>query len=86
MVSIFSLWLPILLSGVMVFILSSIIHMALRYHSTDFVAVPDEDGVQDALRQRSLPVTAKVESLCAVTDLCIYSRKQGIHVLEVTEE
>jgi len=55
MVSIVSLWLPILLSSVIVFIVSSIIHMVLGYHNNDFTGVPDEDGVMDALRPFSLP-------------------------------
>lgn len=54
MVPITELWLPILLSAVAVFVLSSIIHMALRYHAADFKAVPNEDGVMDALHKFSL--------------------------------
>jgi len=46
----FSLWLPILLSAVAVFIVSSIIHMVLRYHNSDFSQVSDEDRFLDALR------------------------------------
>ncbi len=55
MVSIISLWLPILLSAVAVFILSSIIHMVLRYHSSDFSKVPDEEKVMDDLRKYNIP-------------------------------
>lgn len=50
MISIISLWLPILLSAVFVFILSSIIHMVFTYHRNDFGKVPKEDEVMDALR------------------------------------
>lgn len=46
----FALWLPILLSAVAVFIISSIIHMVLRYHNSDYKKVPDEDRFLDALR------------------------------------
>ncbi len=35
MVSLMSLWIPILVSAVIVFVLSSIIHMVLPYHRTD---------------------------------------------------
>ena len=49
MVSLMSLWLPILLAAVAVFIVSSIIHMALRYHNTDFQRLPAEDDVMRAL-------------------------------------
>ena len=54
MVSILSLWLPILLSGVLVFIASSIIHVVLSYHDNDFSKVPDEDKARDALRSLGL--------------------------------
>ncbi len=55
MVSIVALWLPILVSAVLVFIVSSIIHMALPFHRSDFRRVPDEDGVMDALRKFTIP-------------------------------
>jgi len=55
MVSIMSLWLPIVLSAVFVFILSSVIHMALTYHRSDVAAVPQEDQVRAALRPFSIP-------------------------------
>ena len=55
MVPIMSLWLPILLSAVFVFIISSIIHMFLPYHRTDWSKVPSEDGVMDALRPFNIP-------------------------------
>lgn len=50
MVPLTSLWLPILLSAVLVFIASSIIHMALGYHAGDFKKVPDEGALQEAFR------------------------------------
>ena len=49
MVPITSLWLPILLSAVFVFVVSSIIHMVLGYHRNDFGKLTDEDEVMDAL-------------------------------------
>jgi hypothetical protein len=54
MVSLTALWLPILLSAVAVFIASSIIHMALPWHSKDFKKFPAEDGVLDAMRPFNL--------------------------------
>ncbi len=51
MVPLASLWIPILLSAVIVFVVSSIIHMLLPYHRTDFGKLPDEDKVMDALRK-----------------------------------
>lgn len=55
MVAIPSLWLPILLFGVFVFVGSSIIHMFLPYQRNDFRKLPDEDGVIDALRPLNVP-------------------------------
>jgi hypothetical protein len=55
MVPLTSLWLPILLSAVIVFVASAIIHMALGYHRNDFRKVPGEDGVMEALRKFNIP-------------------------------
>ncbi len=55
MVSVMSLWLPILLSAVIVFVASFIIHMVLRYHRTDHGRLPAEDEVADALRKAAVP-------------------------------
>lgn len=55
MVSLTALWLPILLSGVFVFVASSIIHMVLGYHKSDFKGLPDQDRVQEALRGFNIP-------------------------------
>ena len=51
MVGLTSLWLPILLSAVGIFVASSITHMVLRYHLTDFQGMPGEDGVLEAMRK-----------------------------------
>ena len=55
MVSALSLWQPVLLSAVFVFIVSSVIHMLLTWHRKDFSAVPSEDEVMDALRPFNIP-------------------------------
>ena len=55
MVSVMSLWLPILLSAVIVFVVSSIIHMLLPYHRSDFRKIPSEDEVMEALRKFNIP-------------------------------
>lgn len=49
MVTIASLWLPILVAAVLVFIASSLIHTVLPYHRSDFAAVPDESSVRAGL-------------------------------------
>jgi hypothetical protein len=51
MVPIMSLWLPIVLSAVIVFVVSSIIHMVLPFHRHDWRRLSNEDGVLDALRR-----------------------------------
>jgi hypothetical protein len=50
MVPISALWMPILLSAVIVFVASSILHMVLPYHKSDYRKLPEEDRVVDALR------------------------------------
>ncbi len=55
MVPLTSLWAPILLSAVAVFIASSLIHTVLPYHRSDYGAVPSEDAVMDALRKFNIP-------------------------------
>ena len=49
-----SLWLPILLSAVIVFIASSILHMLLTYHRGDYHQIPDEDRFLAGLRPANL--------------------------------
>lgn len=51
MVPIAALWLPIVLSAVFVFIASSVLHMALRYHNSDYRKLPGEDDLMDAMRK-----------------------------------
>jgi hypothetical protein len=51
MPSLASLWLPIVLSAVFVFLVSSVVHMVLQIHKGDYKKMPNEDGVLDALRK-----------------------------------
>lgn len=55
MVPVLSLWLPILVAAVIVFLASSVIHMVLGYHNNDFRRFPKEDAVLDALRPLAIP-------------------------------
>jgi hypothetical protein len=55
MVSLMALWVPILLSAVLVFVASSVIHMVLPYHRGDLERLPDEDRVMDAIRETGVP-------------------------------
>jgi hypothetical protein len=54
MVPLTALWLPILLSAVIVFIASSILHMVLPYHRSDYQPLPDEDKILPVLRAAGL--------------------------------
>jgi hypothetical protein len=54
MVPLSALWLPILLSAVIVFVASSVLHVLLTYHRNDYQQLPDEDKVMAALRSGSL--------------------------------
>lgn len=44
------LWLPILVSGVAVFILSAVMWMMMPHHKKDYSRLPDEDSVMKLLR------------------------------------
>lgn len=50
MVTLGALWLPILVSAVLVFIVSSILHMVLKYHSRGYIKLANEDAVRAAIR------------------------------------
>ena len=50
-----SLWLPLLVSAVIVFIASSVIHMASPWHKSDYPKYADEERVLDALRPLAIP-------------------------------
>ena len=50
-----ALWLPILLSAAIVFLVSSILHMASPWHKRDYPKMPNEDKVMDALRPLAIP-------------------------------
>jgi len=55
MVGFTELWLAILLSAVIVFVMSSLIHMVLPWHKGDYPAVPRQDEVMSALRPFAIP-------------------------------
>jgi len=55
MTALASLWLPILVSAVLVFIASALIHMLTPWHRGDFPKMPNEDTAMDALRPLAIP-------------------------------
>jgi hypothetical protein len=81
MVPLAELWLPILLSAVAVFIASSIMHMVLPYHRSDYRQLPDEDKVLTALRGSPLQRGLYVFPYCTHKDMkspaLIEKQKQG---------
>ncbi len=50
-----TLWLPIVLSAVLVFVASSIIHMASPWHRSDYPKVLNEDRLREAVRPLAIP-------------------------------
>jgi hypothetical protein len=50
MIPLTALWIPILVSAVVVFFASFIMHMVLSYHRSDYRGLPDEERVTDAMR------------------------------------
>ena len=55
MTALSSLWLPIVVSAVLVFLASSVLHMLTPWHKTDFRKLPDEDRTRDGLRALAIP-------------------------------
>src|ERR1700690_2752148 len=49
------LWLPVLLSAVIVFVVSSVIHMLSPWHKSDYPQAPNEDKLRDAIRPLAIP-------------------------------
>jgi hypothetical protein len=40
---------PVIVSAIVVFVASSILHMALKYHKADYKPLPNEEAVREAL-------------------------------------
>jgi hypothetical protein len=61
-----SLWLPILVSAVFVFIASTVIHMLLSFwHRNDYLRMPNEDKAMDSLRPLAIPPGDYMVPYCA---------------------
>ena len=50
-----ALWEPIVLSAVIVFIVSSVIHMMTPWHKSDYAKLASQDAIMDALRPFAIP-------------------------------
>ena len=64
-----TLWLPIVLSAVIVFVASSVMHMLLKYHQSDYSQLPDEDKTLAALRSSNLKRGLYVFPFCNHKDM-----------------
>jgi hypothetical protein len=49
------LWLPILVSAVVVFFASFLLHMLVKHHNGDFKQIPNETRIMDELRKLKIP-------------------------------
>jgi hypothetical protein len=63
------LWLPIVLSAVIVFVGSSIMHMVLPYHRGDYNQLPDEDNIRAVLRAANLKRGLYIFPFCTHKDM-----------------
>jgi hypothetical protein len=55
MTGIVMLWLPILISAVVVFVVSAVIHMASPWHKSDYPPLPGEEAFRSAVGPLDLP-------------------------------
>ncbi|HVS74614.1 MAG TPA: hypothetical protein VHE23_04250 [Candidatus Acidoferrales bacterium] len=69
MVPLTALWLPILLSAVIVFVASFIMHMVLPYHRSDYRPLPNEDKLLSALRGAGLTRGIYIFPFCTHKDM-----------------
>jgi Flp pilus assembly protein TadB len=53
MISLEQLWIPIVLSAVLVFAASALIHMVFKWHNSDYRKLANEDEVRAAIRSSS---------------------------------
>jgi hypothetical protein len=69
MVSITALWIPVLVLGVVVFIASSILHMVLPFHRTDYRQLPEEEKILASLREAGLQRGLYMFPFCTHKDM-----------------
>jgi len=69
MVPLTVLWLPILLAAVIVFVASFVMHMLLKYHQSDYSALPEEDKILAALRPANLKRGVYIFPFCNHKDM-----------------
>ena len=64
MVSLMQLWAPIVLSAVLVFLASSVIHMVLQWHKSEYKGFANEDEVRAAINRHPVPAGKYVVPYC----------------------
>lgn len=69
MVPLASLWMPIVVSAVIVFVASSILHMLLTYHRSDYKRLPDEENVTSAVRAANVSQGVYMFPFCEHKDM-----------------
>lgn len=65
MVPLSSLWIPILVSAVLVFVVSSVLQMLLPVHKSDFRKLPKEDETLEAMGKLGIPPGDDMFPLCS---------------------
>lgn len=81
-----SLWLPILVAAVIVFLASSVIHMVLPWHKGDYPQMPREQEFRDAVRPLAIPpgdyMVPRAQSMDEVkTDAFRGKQREGPNVI-----
>ncbi len=59
-----SLWLPVVVSAIAVFLLSSVLHMVLKYHKADYKKLTNEDAIREVMGKAKLMPGLYVTPYC----------------------
>ena len=70
--------LPAALAAVLVFIASSLVHMVLQWHNSDYRKLPDEDERTDSASELGLKVGAQVTALIKAPRVQLVARSSGV--------
>ena len=79
------LWLPILVSSVLVFIASALAWMVSPHHKQDWKGLPNEDGFLDSLRANNTPAGQYMFPFCGDQKVAAvtYCRKAVCSMLRI---
>ena len=64
-----SLWLPVVVSAVAVWLVSAVLHMVLKYHRADYKRLSEEDGVGNSLRKAASSPGVYVMPFCEMSEM-----------------